>query len=73
MPGVMTNVPKSIGSVAYLLVCTMEFVPGAGGVELSLPLQPVRTAEATIPNSAKRTIIRFIGGLKFHKIPVWDK
>jgi hypothetical protein len=46
--------------LAGALVDVVDVVPAAGGVEVSLLLQPVKTAHVTRPNSAIRAIIRFI-------------
>jgi hypothetical protein len=53
----------------YLFVLAGAFVapPVAGEVEVSLPPQPVKTAQATIPNSTIRAMILFIGGRKFRR------
>ena len=46
--------------LAGALVDVVDVVPPAGGVEVSLLLQPVKTAHVTRPNSTIRAIIRFI-------------
>ena len=65
MPGVISPFQNELGEDAYLFVLAgalVDVVPlvAAGGVEVSPPLQPVKTAPVTRPNSAIRAIIRFI-------------
>jgi hypothetical protein len=61
--------------MSYLFVLAGAFVvpPVAGAVWFSPPLQPVKTAHVTRPNSAIRAMILFIGGRRFYKTATKDK
>ena len=57
----------------FVLAGAFVVPPAAGVVWFSPPLQPVKTAHVTRPNSAIRAMILFIGECKFRKKATKDK